>query len=630
MPFDGIARRTFLESVVVAGVAGLAGSRLGAGSNAAVASGGPEPSPERLILPKFTDRLRIPPVLRPRPGRSTGELTVTMTPAEVRLHSRLPPTRMWTYEGHYPGPTIEVRRGQPVRIAWENQLGGTIPIKAVDYVETAPGRDTDPLTNYPGSAGCAVVPMVADLTPWNVVHLHGMLTGGGDDGWMENVMAPGRTQVVTYPNDLLAPVLWYHDHAHHVTRFNILAGLSGMYVVRSDEEDDLRLPRGDRLIPLILSDRNFELDPAGKLTGQLLHKIEKVSQREVVAPFVGPYNLVNGTIWPYLEVEPGWYRLRLVNMCSSRVYRLVLFDENKQVVPKAFTVVSTDQGFLGAPAAVDGPLILSPAERVDVLVNFAAFAGATLKLINTRPEVDPGAPDTSNNMLEPDVMQFRVSSGRARDDFSPPAALSRSFRRITAADVPADAPQRWIVLTPPGAPKAPEMWEMEEVDPNTVTVPSDGVIQIKTADGTVRTFRRVTGAYADGSAFDIMLDQWEVWRIINLGGPPHPIHLHLTSFQVLARDVYDVSGFSQAARATTKPVAYVGPDRLEPHEQGEKDLIRVAGHRGSNGEMVTIAVRFRHPGRGVYHCHTLEHENHMMRPLIVTPHMTMALGEGHH
>ncbi|MEV4113906.1 multicopper oxidase domain-containing protein [Nonomuraea sp. NPDC049695] len=629
MPFDGIARRTFLQGAAAVGTgAGLAWAGVAWGASSA--PGRSEPSPQRLILPKFVDPLRVPPVLRPRRGRSHGELTVTMTPADVRLHSQLPPTRMWTYEGHYPGPTIEVRRGQAVRIAWENQLSGTLPIKAVDYVETAPGRDTDPLTNYPGSAGCTVVPGVADLTPWNVVHLHGMLTGGGNDGWMENVMPPGETQLVTYRNDLLAPVLWYHDHAHHVTRFNILAGLSGMYVIRSDEEDDLRLPRGDRLIPLILSDRNFELDSAGKLTGQLLHKIEKVSKREVVAPFVGPYNLVNGTIWPYLEVEPGWYRLRLVNMCSSRVYRLVLFDEAKKVVPKAFTVVSTDQGFLGAPAAVDGPLILSPAERVDVLVNFAAFAGATLKLVNTRPEVNPGEPDTSNNMLEPDVMQFRVSGGTSRDSFTPPTVLSTSFKRLTAADVPADAPQRWIVLTPPGAPKAPELWEMEEVDADKVTVPSDGVVQLTTSDGVLRTFRRVTGSYAEGSAFDLMLDEWEVWRIINLGGPPHPMHLHLAAFQVLARDVYDVSGFSQAQRGTTKPVTYVRPDTLEPHEQGEKDLIRVAGHRGSSGEMITLAVRFRHPGRGVYHCHTLEHENHMMRPLIVTPHMTMALGEGHH
>lgn len=80
-------------------------------------------------LTRFKDRLRVPPVLRPAEGGdgTPATLRVRMIPRRLRLHSELPPSELWTYEGHLPGPTIEVRRGQALRVEWVNALPPRTP-----------------------------------------------------------------------------------------------------------------------------------------------------------------------------------------------------------------------------------------------------------------------------------------------------------------------------------------------------------------------------------------------------------------------------------------------------------------------------------------------------------------------
>ncbi|TMR04774.1 phenoxazinone synthase [Nonomuraea turkmeniaca] len=617
-----------------AGIAAL-GFGLGEGQTKAAAAavaarGGVPPRDPLLVLNKFVDKLPIPPVIKPQRHGSVWELTVRMRVAKRRLHSELPPSTLWTYEGAFPGPTIEVRRGQRLRMTWANQLEGAMPIIAVRAAEDAIGRPGEPPTNWPGREKTEAVEGVENIPPWAAVHLHGAHVGAGNDGWGENVVLPGDAQLAEYANEQAGMTLWYHDHAMHLTRWTQMAGLAGMYVMRDDEEDSLGLPRGKYEIPLMFCDRNFDLDANKRPTGQLLHKVEIASPKKIVVPFAGPYTLVNGVIWPYLEVAARWYRFRLLNMSNSRVYRLVMLDEQNQVVPGALKLIGTDQGLLGAPAAVTGPLVLSPAERADVLVDFGALAGKTLKLVDTRPGITPGQPDLSNNINEPDVMQFRVAGKPEGDRFTLPATVSPTFKRLTHEDIPADHHHRWIVLTRPGAPAEAEQWEMEEVDPATVQIPGDGIIQIETADGQVKTLKRISMSFQDRANFIIERGKWEIWRFLDLGGPPHPMHVHAVDFHVMSRDIFDVSGWNRNTRGTTKPIKYLRAGVLEPHELGRKDVIRAAGGEGFTGELITIAVQFNAVGRFVYHCHTLEHEVHMMRPFVVMPTEMMKYGHGGH
>lgn len=630
-----VNRRTLLRGGAVAGLGALVGSAPVFASPVGAAPGGPEPSAAGLGLTKFTDPLRMPPVLRPRERGDHDELTVRMRTADITVHSQLPPVRMWTYEGAYPGPTIETVRGRRLRVAWENRLTGTLPVTAVDF-GLATGPSPDPLSNYPGTQGCQEVSGVAGLEPWAAVHLHGMLTGGGNDGWMENLLAPGDVQLSAYPNDQAAGTLWYHDHTHHVSRFSVFAGLAGLFITRNAEERALDLPSGRHEVPLILSDRNFDTDASGAPTGRLLHKVEMVGAQRLMRPHAGPYTLVNGVIWPHLEVDPRWYRFRIVNTANSRIYRLMLLADGRPVAG-ALKVIGTDQGLLGEPLAVEGALNLSPGERADVLVDFQAFRGQTLKLVNTLQGVTPGESNKRNDLLEPDVMQFRVADRRPSAKFTLPEVLSPTFTRVGHHDLPHDQAPRWVVLVGPGTQNMPELWEMEETDAQDVTLPAAGIVQVKDADGTLVTLRRTAMAYDDGATFTAAHEGVEIWKYLNLAASPHPMHIHLAHFQVLSRENYDITGFDRVTRGSSRPIAFKAAAELEPHERGEKDTVRVGtagqitpGPNGTPGELVTVAVRFPVVGRGVHHCHMLEHEQHMVRPLVVSPAAHLNAGGHHH
>jgi FtsP/CotA-like multicopper oxidase with cupredoxin domain len=571
-------------------------------------------------LAKFLDPLRIPPVIRPHSWWHQEDITINMTRAGVRLHSQLPVTTVWAYEGQFPGPTIEVRSGKRLRVAWSNDIDGTIPLVAV----RAPISEA----NKPGSRDAQGNPLpviegVTELPAWNVVHLHGAMTNGGNDGWAHNATLRDHAQLTEYPNGQQATTLWYHDHAMAVTRFNVHAGLAGMYLIRDDEEDGLNLPSRDHEIPLIITDRNLDTDPAtGALTGQLLFKPAEVAPG-VIIPVTGPFNLVNGVIWPHLDVDARWYRFRVLNTANSRFYTLNLIDEAGALHNDAVRVIGTDGGLLPAPAPLpDGGLVIAPSERADLLVDFSRFKGQRLRLTNTAVPV--------GGAVEPDLMEFRVENRDRHDPFELPAKLSSSYVRLEhGTTVPENHDHLFVALVPPGSAGEahPQMWELEEItgtDEVPTQFPAEGVIQLTDpADGKVRTFRRVASVFDDTTTFFIDHGRWAVWNLVHLGGPTHPIHIHMSQFQLLTRRNLPqaggtATGFDVAVGGTTAPLPPPGAGLrpIQKYEEGWKDVFQVQA-----GEWVTVAGQFAGAtGEFMYHCHILDHEDEgMMRPFVVHP-----------
>ncbi|MEU7617524.1 multicopper oxidase domain-containing protein [Micromonospora rifamycinica] len=620
-----VERRAFLLSTVlgtagvVAGVQTLGPDAPGTAAAAATV-GGPRAAlvAPQFGLTKFLDPLRIPPTVRPPSGRNRDELTITMTTVQRRLHSQLPETTLWTYEGHFPGPTIEVRRDRRLRVAWVNELRGTVPLVAVRAPYAVPTPANTPGYRGPDGglpAGVELIDGVAELPPWNVVHLHGALTNGGNDGWAHNGMSPGAVQLTEYPNRQAACALWYHDHAMAVTRFNVHAGLAGLYLIRDEEEDRLRLPRGDHEVPLVLADRNLDTDPAtGALTGRLLFKFQYQLATGTSAPVTGPFTTVNGVIWPHLDVDARWYRFRVLNAANGRFFRLDLVDEAGVVHNDAVRIVGTDAGLLPAPAAVPaGGLTITPAERVDLLVDFSRFRGQRLRLVNT------GA------SIEPDIMQFRVESQGRSDFFTPPARLSGSYVRLRqGGTVPEDHDEVFVATTLPGVGGRPhpEMWELQEITDQAelpMQFPQEGVIQLTDpAAGRVRTFRKAARLFDETTTVFIDRGRWTVWNLIQLGGAPHPMHIHMARFQLLTRwKIADLTAFDLAAGGTSRPLPTpVDGPPIEKHEEGWKDTFNLWA-----GEWIRVAGRFEGAtGQFMYHCHILDHEDEgMMRPFVVHP-----------
>lgn len=520
-----------------------------------------------LTLTKYIDPVRFPPVLVPDtttyPGYDYYE--VTMTQFTQTLHSELPPTTLWGYNGSFPGPTIEARStldpgGKPVKVLWTSELPTTTHLLPLDTTVHC----------GPGTVDCA--PYVR-----TVVHLHGGHTDPESDGYPEAWFTPGfaergpawRTDVYTYRNDQPAATLWYHDHALGITRLNVYAGLAGFYILRDDLEDSLNLPRGRYEIPLVIQDRSFNTD------GSLFYPSEPEDPSwpnpSIVPEFFGDTILVNGVVWPYVEVEPRKYRLRLLNGSNSRFYILRFGN-------LALYQIGNDGGLLQEPVPITQTL-LAPAERADVIADFSGLpVGTRITVTNVGPDgpfTGLGADPPADPATTGQVMLLRVITPTLPDTSTLPATL----RPIVPLD-PADAAvTRTLSL-------------------------------VESEDEYGRLMLLLDGKMWDEAISEKpLLGTTEVWRIVNATPDTHPIHLHLVHFQVIDRQPFDVHTFTE-----TGELIFTGPPvPPDPTEAGWKDTVRM-----NPGEVTRIIARFDILGTYVWHCHILEHEDYeMMRPFRV-------------
>src|ERR1700678_2306912 len=332
-------------------------------------------------LAQFVDRLPIPEIAKPqgqRPAPADAKLSVPFSRIQAhastsKVHRDLPPTRFWSFGETTPGPTFETRAGEPLLVEWANALP-TEHFLPVDH--TIHGAEADK-------------PAVR-----TVVHLHGAKTGPESDGYPEDWIVPGKSSLYYYPNQQDAAMLWYHDHALGINRLNVYAGLLGAFFIRDGVEDALNLPKGKYELPLILYDRLLTHD------AQLLYPVSPDPQAPWVPEIFGNAILVNGKLFPYLEVEPRKYRFRILNGSNARSYHLSMQNG------LTFQSIGTDQGL--APAPVTSKRVaLAPGERADVVVDFTDCRGQQIVL--------------KSDALT--VMQFRVSANKVSDNSSLPAQL---------------------------------------------------------------------------------------------------------------------------------------------------------------------------------------------------------------
>jgi FtsP/CotA-like multicopper oxidase with cupredoxin domain len=575
-------------------------------------------------LDPFVDALPVP--TRLIATEDDGRLTVRIRAAEHRFHRDLPASRIWGFDGTVPGPTIEVERGQAVTVEWRNELAGAFPV-SVTVAPDSTDADGVPVQCVPGLTGGEPDRFAAALPGHTVVHLHGGLTPASSDGWAENIFAPGQPAVFRYPMDQRAALLWYHDHVMGITKLDVYAGLAGFWIVRDVQERDLALPEGPPFeVPLLIQDRNFDVDAQGRLTGRLVHKTDP----DVMEAFP-PFTVVNGKVWPLLEVQPTTYRFRVLNGSNARTYRLVLFHEGEPALDR-IAQIGTDHGLLRAPVALppDG-LILASAERADLLVDFSDLdVGSELTLLNTARAPFDGAPfpavdaeraaDLDGLLPYPQVMRLRVVAGTAARR-SIPRALATDYDS-PPAEVLSYAPRRVIALVEMELDGAPNMLTMRELEGVADGEPGP-LVTVRDGEQSVR-YRSVAAHFEDTTTFFPMLGRYEVWQLVNLTGDTHPIHLHLDPFQILSRRAirYEIPEGGIADRDLTAEITLERDPEdeldhtIDDNERGLKDTIRV-----NPNEIVEIAVRFTtYSGRYMYHCHILEHEDRdMMRPFVTMP-----------
>jgi len=435
------------------------------------------------------------------------------------------------------------------------------------------------------------LPVDTRLTPLGndvrlMTHLHGGFVAADSDGnpaVTPDGFGPGETQNVFYTNQapqMPASLLWFHDHGLGTTRLNVFAGLAAAYILRDandtgSEPNPIGIPGGAYEIPLVIQDRQFNAD------GTFLYPVSDIPGAIWIGEYFGDVMLVNGKVWPFLEVEPRMYRLRILNGCNARILGLDLGGAT-------LWQIGAEGGMFDVPVPVKN-MVLAPAERADILVDFSRFAGETLVMKNHKPQKPVSSPAPQ---LE-QVIQIRVGTTVTHPG---PSTIPSSLPG-RKADLPTPDRTRYITLN--------------EIDP-----------------GEVEWYLNLNGARFDEPTTEMpKLGSVEEWVYINMTADTHPMHTHLVTFQVIGRTPFDVEAYEEANAGENGVPGGIDPTPFAtgpmlppaPEERGFKDTVKA-----NPGYLTRIRARFElptgvtAPQNYVYHCHIVEHEdNDMMRPFTV-------------
>jgi blue copper oxidase len=318
-PPEGLNRRDFMRVALSTGGVALGATLAACSDDPHAGHASPTGPAEAKGGPRARNPLRIPDVVSP------AGLTLVCQPGTAALGGGAS-TSAWMYNGQFPGPTLQIRRGS--------------------------------------SAG---IQLVNNLPQETITHWHGMLVDHENDGHPHSARPPGGSYAYAFAVDQRACLNWYHPHPHGRTGEQVYRGLAGAFIVRDGWDtgaagNALGLPFGRYEVPLLLRDATF--DSSGNL-----------SFSSKSSGFFGKTPLVNGTLDPVLEVDRAVYRLRILNGCNARVLRLALSSG------EAMVLIGNDGGLLRGPAISVPEITVSPGERLDVLVDLRSLeAGRTVML----------------------------------------------------------------------------------------------------------------------------------------------------------------------------------------------------------------------------------------------------------
>jgi FtsP/CotA-like multicopper oxidase with cupredoxin domain len=277
----------------------------------------------------------------------------------------------------------------------------------------------------------------------------------------------------------------------------------------------------------------------------------------------------------------------------------------------SFIQIGSDGGYLQTPAKLTS-LLIAPAERVDIIVDFSALAPREKVVLQNSALITSTAEETQTLGQ---IIQFTATNQTGYTPFNLSQAPNPFNPTLAATSFP----------TLPNATKQRILTLFEIMNQNNIM--EEALLDGQTWNDPISETPEV------GST--------EEWVIVNPTMDQHPIHLHLIQFQLVQREAFDAEAYMQEWTNLNGTPPFNHPTKNvsdlnrylsnlvvppQPYEQGWKDTITV-----NSGEVVTIRVRFaQQDGSGfpfdatagpgyVWHCHLLEHEdNDMMRRYKVT------------
>jgi len=412
---------------------------------------------------------------------------------------------------------------------------------------------------------------------------------------------PGKATYI-YDNAQEPGTLWFHDHGLGVTRTNVYSGLEAFYFIRDPFHEPFDLPKGAYEVEMAIQDRQFDTtgqlffpdgwdsqsplvicgtgmpgDPClnGPPPNPALHTFWNPE-------FVGDVAIVNGAPWPVMQVEPRRYLFRLLDGSNARMYNMTFGDTASGEIQPGVYIVGNDDNYLDAPVKMDMifnshtppgdgynmNVFIAPGQRAYVIVDFSRLAGKTVTLLNDAPipfpaglspvpfPYDPVAQNCPNSSVfdingvqycpadQPQmskIMQFKVNLPlRHADSSCNPArgGCRRPAQMVNLASVTNNGTARNVVKK--------RQLILKEWEGNGNFGSPGGPIEVLVQN------TRWDGLFSPGIEKDFPTDGMselprqgsiEEWEIINLTADAHPMHTHLTQFQILNRQDFDINGY---------------------------------------------------------------------------------------
>ncbi|MBL3705125.1 multicopper oxidase domain-containing protein [Sulfitobacter sp. BDSS02] len=259
----------------------------------------------------------------PLRASSTTSLTARVSTAQLAPAS-YPATEVWAYDDQLPGPVLRVPQG---------------------------GRVTRQLVN--------------ELPVPTSIHWHGIRidnTMDGVAGLTQDPVPPGAT----FDYDFVVPdagTYWYHAHTNSMEQ--VARGLGGALIVEEAEP-----PEVDRDEVILFDD--WLLNPEDAQVMEPFRHPMSLSHAGRLGNLIG----ANGTFDPVVATRPNErLRLRLINGANARTFVLRLHGLTGWTV-------ALDGMPLVKPEAVEGELVLAPAQRIDLIVDVTAAADEEAGLLH--------------------------------------------------------------------------------------------------------------------------------------------------------------------------------------------------------------------------------------------------------
>lgn len=461
-------------------------------------------------------------------------------------------------EGRSLGPIIRVKKGDKVRIRFENE----IPEKSI-------------------------------------IHWHGLHVSHENDGHPEYVIGNGETYFYEFEVLNKAGTYWFHPHPHRTTGEQVYKGLAGLFIVEDEEEKALQLPTGDYDIPVVIQDRTFDEN------GQLVYLPNGKMDR--MRGFLGNQILINGKIDKTLSLnKDGKYRLRLLNGSNSRAYKLAWNTG------EPLTVFGVDGGLLERPKMLPY-LLLGPAQRVDVWLDLTnKTENEEIKLVHMPIPLDKmmggGMMDggmmgggmmgnTNTNALpydsQFDILNIKVGVSK-KNESSLPESLPGASHLNLADAINKNAPRTFNF----GMEDMME-WTINGRTYNGMEVADDEIVKLNTTEiWRINNGGNITATgQNDGGG---MMGMHGNGGMMGNGGSmgnmmqmPHPIHIHQLQFNIVNRNIDNVD----------QNLWDVVKDGFV--DEGWQDSVYLLP-----GMYMDLVMRFENfKGLFLYHCHNLEHED---------------------